>query len=237
MATNLSSLKNLLCCASMKLPKKTYAEKKISKINVQETIIRQQEDFLAAVKKELAAVPEINAVVLFGSLARGDYSLRHSDIDLMIFIDQEKKNPRLEERIRKKIILASMGKELSSQAVFQYKTVEEEDKSLLVTIAREGKVLFARRTIIISQNQAGLTSYTLIRFETAGCAPVVKNKLQRFLHGYTVKGKHYKGIIDEQRVFSAGKSAIMVPEELHTKVLHLAQDIGVKVISKGRFYK
>ncbi len=209
----------------------------MSKINVQENIVQQHEEFIGLIRKGLEPIPEINAVVLFGSYARGDYSLRHSDVDLMVFLDKEQKDLMLEEKIRRKVIEAGFGKELSPHVVFQYKTVEEDDKSLLVTIAREGKVLFARRTIIISQNQAGLTAYILVRFDTTGCAPVVKNRLQRFLYGYLVKGKRYRGIVDEQKVLSAGKSAIMVPEELYKKVLHLAQRIGVKAISKWRFYK
>ncbi len=214
-----------------------YAEKKLHKISVRESTIQYYEHFLDLLTKELPKIPEINAVVLFGSFARGDYSLRHSDIDLMVFLDKEKKEAALEEQIKKKIFALSITKELSPHIVFQYKKIEDEDKSLMVTIAREGKVLFARKTIVISLNQAGLASYYLLRFQTAGCKAIAKNKLQRFLYGYKVKGKQYKGLVDEEKVFSAGRGAIMVPEEIHQKVLHLAHTIGVKTILKGRFYK
>ena len=215
---------------------KTYAERKLHKINVKESTLAHHEQFLSLFKKELPKIKEINAVVLFGSFARGDYSLRHSDVDLMVFLDKEEKDQALEEQIRKKVLALSVEKELSPHVVFQYKKIEEEDKSLMVTIAREGQVLFARKTIIISHNQAGLLSYYLIRFDTAGCRAVVKNKLQRFLYGYVVKGKRYKGLVDEQKILSAGKGAILVPEELCKKTMHFAQSIGVKAIVKGRFY-
>lgn len=216
---------------------KTYAEKKLHNINVQKSILQSHELFLDLLKKELPKIKEINAAVLFGSFARGDYSLRHSDVDIMIFLDKEEKDAAMEEQIKRKIIALSIDKELSPHIIFQYQKVEEEDKSLMVTIAREGKVLFARKTIVISQNQAGLVSYYLIRFDTAGCKAVSKNKLQRFLYGYIIKGKRYPGLIDEQKILSAGKGAIMVPEEIQQKVVHFAHTLRVKTINKGRFYK
>lgn len=216
---------------------KTYAEKKLHKINVQERVIQYHKLFLDLLKKELPKIKEINAVVLFGSFARGDYSLRHSDIDLMIFVDKVEKDAVLEEQTQKKIISLSVNRQLSPHVIFQYKKIEEEDKSLLVTVAREGKVLFARKTIVFTYDQVGLASYSLIHFDTTGCKAVSKNKLQRFLYGYVVKGKHYLGLIDEQKILSAGKGAIMVPEEKYQKVLHFAHEIGVKTIIKGRFYK
>ncbi len=216
---------------------KTYAEKKLHKINVKESTLQSQEHFLSMIKQELPAIKEINAVVLFGSFARGDYSLRHSDIDLMVFLDEEEKDQALEEQIRKKILALSVEKELNPHITFQYKKIEEEDKSLMVTVAREGKVLFARKTIVISYNQAGLASYYLVRFDTTGCKAVVKNKLQRFLYGYIVNGKRYQGLVDEQRILSAGKGAIIVPEDIYQKVLHFAHTIKIKTVIKGRFYK
>lgn len=222
---------------SSKRSKLSYGEKKLGKINVEKKLLQHHQQFLAELKNELSKIKEISAVILFGSFARGDYSFRHSDLDVMIFLDKEEKDSSLEQQIQQKIITLSIGKGISPHAVFQYKKVEEEDKSLLVTIGREGKVVFARSTIVISHNLIGLVPYVLIRFDTTGCPPIRKNKLQRFLYGYTVNGKKYKGLVDEEKVLSAGKSAILVPEELQKKVLVFAQGINIKAIPKGRFYR
>ncbi len=222
---------------SSKTSKPSYGEKKLGKIDVEEKLLQHHEQFLTELKKELPKIKEVLAVILFGSFARGDYSFRHSDIDLMIFLDKEQKDSSLEQKIQQKIITLSVGKGISPHTVFQYKKVEEEDKSLLITIGREGKVVFARSTIVISHNLMGLIPYVLIRFDTTGCPPTTKNKLQRFLYGYTINGKKYKGIVDEEKVLAAGRSALLVPEELQKKVLLFAQSIGVKVGTKGRFYR
>lgn len=217
--------------------KKTYGEKKISRIDLKE-VLKQQFNMLASsLKKELYKIKEINAVVLFGSFARGDYSVKHSDLDIMIFIDKIEKQPKLEEKILKKIINLNLGKEISMHTLFQYKKIEKEDKSLMLTIANEGRVLFAKKSLVLSKNILGLKNYFLIKFDVANTKPVVKNKLQRFLHGYTIKGKHYKGVVDEEAVLSAGRGAIIVPGTMLKKVLIFAQGIGVKAVQKAKFYK
>ncbi len=216
---------------------KTYGDKKLQKIDVNAAFHQKHEEFIELVKNELPKIKEINAVVLFGSFARKDYSVRHSDIDLMIFLDKVEEDKTVEENIRKKIIQLCMGKGISAHTVFQYRKVQEEDKSLMLTIANEGKALFAKKSLVISGNILGLKTYYMIKFDTARLNPVVKNKLQRFLHGYIIKGKRYRGIVDEENVLSAGKGAIIVPEELLKKILLFAQGIGIKALQKGKFYR
>jgi predicted nucleotidyltransferase len=214
---------------------KTYAEKKLHKIDTHETIKVQAEELITSVKKELSKIKEINAIILFGSFARRDYSVRHSDIDLMIFLDA--KDEKQEEKIKRKIIALNLGKAMHIHALFQYTKIEDEDRSLMLTIAQEGKVLFARKSIVISQNILGLKPFILLRFDTAGLAPVIKNKLQRFLYGYTIKGKKYQGIVDGENVVSAGQGAIIIPQDMQKKTMLFVEKIGVKVIQKGKFYK
>lgn len=221
----------------MSYNKKTYAEKKLSKIDVNEAIKHQFELLLESLKKELYKVNEINAVVLFGSFTRGDFSYRHSDIDIMVFIDKLEKDLSLEEKLLKKAIGLNLGKELSIHTLFQYRKLDEDDKSLMLTIADEGKVLFARKSIIISDSVLGMKSFFLIKFDTSNLKPIIKNKLQRFLRGYSVKGKKYKGIVDDENVLNAGKGAIIVPQEMLKKVMLFAQSFGVKAVQKAKFYR
>jgi len=216
---------------------KSYGEKKISKIKPEEFFDHQFNDLIKLLQKELPKFKEVNALVLFGSFARGDYSIRHSDIDLMIFLDKTKVDKSLEEKIRKGVINLTLGKELNVHLVFQYKKIEEEDNSLMLTISKEGKVIFARKTIIISGNILGLKPYYLLKFDTTNVKPVIKNKLQRFLYGYKIKGKKYRGIVDEEIVLNAGKGAIIVPNNLLKKVLLYSQKIDIKVVQKAKFYK
>lgn len=216
---------------------KTYAEKKLEKVDLGKSFQQKVQDVIDLFKKELPKVKEINALVLFGSFARGDYSVRHSDVDLMIFLNQTQKNSALEEHIRKKMVQLSLSKAVSVHPIFQYRSIEQEDKSLMLTIAKEGEVLFARKTLVISGNILGLAPFYLIKFDTAKCPSVVKNKLQRFLHGYTINKKHYKGIIDGEKVRGAGKGAVLVPATMRTQILQLADEIRVKAVQIAKLYQ
>lgn len=217
--------------------KPTYGEKKLSRIDVGKSTIRESQAIMASLPEHLAVIEQINAIVLFGSFARGDYSIKHSDIDIMIFLDAIERDTVLEEVIRKKIIALNLEKGLALHTLFQYRKLELEDRSLMLTIAREGKVLFARKTMVISDIVLGLKEHWLLRFDTTKCKPAVKNKLQRFLYGYSVHRKHYHGIVDEHSVLSAGKGAIVLPQEMVNKVLLFARTIGVKTVQKGKFYR
>ncbi len=79
------------------------------------------------------------------SFARGDYSLRHSDVDMMVFLDKIEEDQKLEEKVQKKIIQLSLGKGSTVHTLFQYKKIEEEDKSLMLTISRGGQIVFAKK--------------------------------------------------------------------------------------------
>ena len=217
--------------------KKSYAEKKLEKIENLDIIKEQFEEIVIKIKRDMHKIKKINAVVLFGSFARGDYSARHSDIDIMIFLDEEKKDSKLEEKILNKIINLNLGKLISVHTLFQYKMVKTEDAGLLLTIAEEGRTLFSRKSIVISKDILGLKSIYLIIFDSKDVDQVMKNKLQRFLHGYIVKGKKYNGIVDNEKVISAGKAAIIVPKELLDKILLFADSIGIKAKQGGRFYR
>ena len=217
--------------------KKSYAEKKLEKIENIDIIKEQFEEIVIKIKRDMYKIKKINAVVLFGSFARGDYSARHSDIDIMIFLDEEKKDSKLEEKILNKIINLNLGKLISVHTLFQYKMVKTEDAGLLLTIAEEGRTLLSRKSIVISKDILGLKSIYLIIFDSKDVDQVMKNKLQRFLHGYIVKGKKYNGIVDNEKVISAGKAAIIVPKELLDKILLFADSIGIKAKQGGRFYR
>ncbi len=213
-----------------------YSEKKLKKIDLNEIIKSQYEELVKDIKEKLYNIDKLNAVIIFGSYARGDYTHK-SDLDIMVFLDLENENKQIEEKIRKTIIKINLSKEIIIHTIFQYKTIQKEDKSLMLTIAREGQVIFSKKAIIISQNILGLKSYVLLRFETNKLDQVKKNKLQRFLNGYVVKGKKYKGLIDNDEVTKAGKGAIIVPENMLKKIQLYSQKIGVNVIQKGKFYK
>ncbi len=214
-----------------------YAEKKLNKMMVKEDFHHHVEAFISSIPAHVSTISEIDAAVLFGSYSRGDYSHRHSDIDLMFFLGTLEKSSVLEEKIQKLILSLALKHHVNAHVLFQYRKIEEEDRSLMLTIAREGKVLFSRKTIVISSTILGLQEHYVIRFDTTGVSPVAKNKLQRFLYGYSMKRRRYAGLVDGEKVLGAGKGAIIVPHDLKEKILLFAHKIGVKAVLGGKVWR
>ncbi|MBI5389230.1 nucleotidyltransferase domain-containing protein [Candidatus Woesearchaeota archaeon] len=217
--------------------KKTYAEKKLENISKQDTFISRSQKMLDALRAQLKSIDAISAVVIFGSYARGDFSEKHSDIDLLVFLDKQDPDASLEESIKRAVLEKSTVYGLPIHLLFQYRRITEEDRGLVQTIADEGKPLFAKETLIIGKNILGLKSHNVVRFDYSSANQVAKNKLQRLLYGYRTKGKQYKGLVDEENVITAGRGAIIIPEELREKVLHLAQTMGIKAKVAGKYYR
>lgn len=214
-----------------------YALKKLRNISAEESFTKEADEIISKIKKRLYEIKDVQAAVLFGSFARGDFSRRHSDIDIMVFIDKNEKAKKIEEKILRSVNEICLNKSVAAHIIFQYKKVEEEDKSLLLTMAEQGKPLFAKELIVIGKDIVGLKTYNLVKFDTAGLDGITKNKLQRFLHGYTMNKKRYKGLIDEDAVLSAGKAAIIARKDLCDSILLFANKIGVKAQLKGKLFR
>src|SRR3989338_6782397 len=73
---------------------------------------------------------KIEVVYLYGSVARGDYSLRHSDLDLLLILSCNA-NKKLEEKIKNALITLGLKNGVKVQIEFVGKNVIEEDHSLL----------------------------------------------------------------------------------------------------------
>lgn len=188
---------------------------------------------------------KVLAIILFGSMARGEVSPRHSDIDLFVFIDLAKSDAELEKKLLAKAIEVGNKYKVIIHLTFQYRKVEEEDKSLIKKLVQEGRVLYSKKMLIISDELLGFKPFELIIFDTKGTTQLQRTKFSRFLHGaklwYKKDGKKvvkkYEGIIDNKEIFGAGKGALLIAAKEVEKFQELAEEIGVKVRSKGLFYR
>lgn len=200
---------------------------------------------LQEIVKLLKKEKKVSAIILFGSMARGDFSPLHSDIDLFVVIDSTKEVPLLEKDLSLKAIESGNKYKTTLHLTFQYLKAKREDQSLLRKLAGEGKVLYSKDLLIVSKELLGLKPFELIIFDTKEASQLQRTKFSRFLHGATLwykKGeekviKEYKGIADNKSVFEAGKGALLISVDKVEKFQELAEEMGIKVKSKGLFYR
>lgn len=177
-------------------------------------------------------IKEIVIVYAYGSVARGDYSLRHSDLDLFIILKKER-NKRLEEKMTN--ILIPIGLRFGVQIQIEYmgKIIKEEDHSLLRKMIEEGKPIYASGSFVIDGLQLGLRQFLIYSYSLKNNKK--KSYFSKILHGrkswYYTKGKkivkEYQGIIDDRDIIEMGRGTIMIAKEKQKDILHLFQEFEV----------
>jgi len=167
-----------------------------------------QDQIIEIVTEILKNEPDVLATFLFGSRVRGE-DTEISDYDFYVILDKNTKDSLREDELHKKVFDATKQFQSDIQLTFQYLFVLNEDKSLLLKISSEGKLLFSKAFLIGSYKQAGLQKYYLCswninedNFHTNKQEGIKKSRqlISRLLKGYTQKyqgGKYKKqGMID-----------------------------------------
>lgn len=100
---------------------------------------------LKTITRELSGIREVLAVILYGSYAREDYSVR-SDVDLFMIIDNKIDKSIIEDKI---IELENRSGRSIQPTIRTRKEVKETDSGLLQNIFQEGKILYLREPLEI----------------------------------------------------------------------------------------
>lgn len=188
---------------------------------------------LSLLQEKFSAHKEIEVVYLYGSVARGDYSLRHSDLDLLIVLSCDS-NKKIEEKIRNLFIPLGLQNGVKIQIEFVGKKITEEDHSLLRKVIEEGKVLYAKGTVVFDHLQLGLRQFIVYSYSLKKSAQ--KSYFSKVLHGrkswYYDNGKkkivkEYPGIIDNKDIFELGRGALLVAKERQQDMIRVFEQFGV----------
>lgn len=154
--------------------------------------------------KGLSRNKDVFAVILYGSVARGDYSIRHSDIDILVVLSNKSK-----DKVDKIINDLNLKYRVKIHPEYQGIDVKQEGQTLLWKMFEEGIVLFSRGIWFIDKNKLGLEAYRLYRFDTSSIGKVSRVMLSRALHGR--KGS---GLIDNISVIDSGRGGLLVRKNM-----------------------
>jgi len=158
-------------------------------------------------------IPNLECIILFGSLIRGEADKR-SDIDLLIVFDEKNPKSHIPEIMN---IVTSLKPHREIKPTLTNLTDYDED--FLKTVLREGEVLWGK--IIITTDKILLEPFRLISYDISTLKPSKKVKVSRIIHGYQSKKmingkiKHYKyeGLKDRYDVHIISKNTVLVPEK------------------------
>ncbi|HII15899.1 MAG TPA: nucleotidyltransferase domain-containing protein [Nanoarchaeota archaeon] len=191
---------------------------------------------------EMPPLKDISAVFLYGSLARGDYSKRHSDIDLLVLSHRRKVPILLKDKVEK--IASRINAEYKVRLHPEYQGIyaANEDKSLLRKMLEEGRLLYSRGIFLLGADSLGLRAFYLFEFHVG--LRLMQVKLSQILHGrkswYYYKGKKivksYPGLIDDKEIISLGNGRILVSREKRKDIERIFGNLGIEYAIKKIVY-
>jgi predicted nucleotidyltransferase len=174
-------------------------------------------------------VSSINNIILFGSVARGDFS-KTSDID--IFIDVINEKTRIEKSVEK------LTKDFFDSVKFkEYWKLLGIDKRIKPMVGKLKDWKDLRESIILN----GITLYGKFKeFPEKGRPMIlfqwdsIKNNSKRVLlnkrlFGYKQYGKIYKGLTETLGGEKLGSNSMLIPVEHYKKIENVFKDMKIVV--------
>ena len=194
--------------------------------------------FSKAIQKLITEVfpefKEILVVILYGSVSRKNYSLRHSDLDLFIIIKKKKISDTFKEKLEKEIFKVGYKEGVKIHPEFQGLEITYEDRTLVRKMIEEGRIIYSTGIFTFDNEIVGLKAYVIYDFSLKEAHH--KTMFSKVLHGrksWYLKGKQkilkeYPGIINKEDFIELGKGTLMVSKEKEKELLNIFKNFKVK---------
>lgn len=173
----------------------------------------------AVVEIEKKLYKHVFAVILYGSVARGDYSIRHSDIDILVILDM-----KVKKKVNKIINAISVKFRVKIHPEYQSVNIKKKDETLLCKMFEEGKILFSKGFWFMDKSKLGLSAFRLYIFDTSTLDKVNRVMFSRALHGR----EGYEGLIDNISVINSGKGSLLVKKNMFKEIEDVFDRFNVK---------
>jgi predicted nucleotidyltransferase len=147
---------------------------------------------LKRIAKEFSQIKDVKLVILYGSLARGEFTSR-SDIDLFILTEGTKAQRELQEKVIE--LESKIGRNIQP-TIRTAKGLKRTDVGLLQNIFQEGKTLYLKEpldipsTLLLEQKP-----YLIYTFQINNLSQKDKAKFNRKFYGEIKKGYKYEGLL------------------------------------------
>lgn len=174
------------------------------------------------------------AIILYGSLARGEFSKRHSDIDIYLLFN------KISKRINEKIedIAFNLHKEHGFRIepmIVNIKNIKKESLSFHRKVFSEGKILYSSGIFFIPADLLGLKQKIIYKYNLPA-ENAKKVSICRYLLGYSYKYKNKikksKGFLSKINAKILGKSCFIVKPIHQSKLDDFFIKNRVKFIKK-----
>ncbi len=179
-------------------------------------------------------ITEILIVFLYGSVSRGDFSLRHSDLDLFIILRNKLVSEEIKEKLDGLILPIGYKEGVKIHPEYQGVEIAYEDRTLVQKMIEEGKIIYSTGIFTFDYKQVGLQQFIIFTFSLKNAVnPTMFSKVLHGRKSWYRKGKEkvikeYPGIIDSKEIIELGKGAIMVLKSREKDVKHIFEQFKVE---------
>lgn len=189
---------------------------------------RDDELLLKRFVEKAKKLPELQAIILFGSMARGDEDAR-SDVDLLLLFKCDRPDIKYSSKVNEIISSLKPHREIMPTLA----NISQYDKAFVGNVMREGKPLFG--SVLVSAKGLALAPFTIISYDLSKAKGGVKQKVVRAVYGYVSKKRvrekimeyKYKGLKDDEGVVIIAPGALLLPDEKATGFMQFLKRVGV----------
>jgi len=180
---------------------------------------------LGKIVRELSKIDDIRTIILFGSFARKEVTLR-SDIDLFILTTENKTIKKVQEKIIE--IESDIGRNIQP-TVRTIKQLQKTDTGLLQNIFQEGKVLYLKEPIEIpSALLLEQKPYLIYSFQITDLVQKDKAKFNNSFYGRIKNKYEYKGFLQKIDGQKLSSGCVMVPHTQKAEIEKFFKKFKVK---------
>lgn len=189
-----------------------------------EPTLKRLESALDAVSGAVRSEPEVVALLVFGSYARGDFS-RKSDVDLLILFagSRQRERSAVAGRIRRLITEAEATYRLPMHLAPLLASVQDRatiTPELLHDVWRDGVTLYAETATLALLRPHAMAPWAVVRFSIRG-AQSDRVQLSRKLHG-----REGRAGIMQPPGQTLGRGALLVPVAQQGAVTRALDEAG-----------
>jgi len=187
--------------------------------------LRLMKRILKKIAKELSKIADVKAVILYGSLARGEFTSR-SDVDLLILTTEDKTQKEIHDKVIE--LESEIGRNIQP-TIRTIAELQKTDTGLLQNIFQEGKILYLREpsdipsAILLQQKP-----YLIYSFQINSLLQKEKARFNRQLYEQTRKEYKYKGLLQEIGGQKLSAGCVMIPYEQKEKIEKFFKKFKVK---------
>jgi predicted nucleotidyltransferase len=159
---------------------------------------------LITVKKRIAQIEEVGALILYGSVVRGEASPK-SDIDILIVPLSSQYPESLKPTLQ--TLFNEIENEFNLKICFSFLIYKgDEDSYFLWETLKDGCVLFCRPEAVV-QSIENINPYALISYNYKGLSAALKKRVHRFLY----ESKHGMLIDKANKMGYIAPSVLLLP--------------------------